>query len=450
MLDDFVDRLHAGGPRELAQLRELVGFTIGREHGDDEPALGLGARRWIGLAWRHRWIMPRGRGTASVRLVHLSPVLAAQATYPFVRIEQAKREAAAAGVEIFDFGQGDPREPTDPLIREALAGALAETRGYPKAEGLPELREAIAGWIERRFGVAADPAAEIVPTYGSKEAIFSFAQVVVDPSSGKDTVLVTEPGYPVPERGALFAGARVVHVPLLEENGFLPDLDAVDDEVLERTAILWLNYPNNPTAAVAPAALYERAASLAREHDFLLASDEAYTELWFHDPPPSALQVSDRANVVVFNTLSKRSSMTGYRSGFVAGPRWVMDALRQFRPTVGTAPQEFVQRASVVAWGDEEHVVRAREVYARKREVLLGALDALGWRVAGSEATMYLWVETPAGENSEEFATRLLEHGVVVAPGAYLGPSGEGYVRIALVPTIEDCERAAAILQGLA
>ncbi len=247
--------------------------------------------------------------------MHVSPVLTAQATYPFVRIEQAKREAAAAGIEIFDFGQGDPREPTDPLIREALVDALAETRGYPKAEGLPELREAIADWASRRFGVALDPATEIVPTLGSKEAIFSFAQVVLDPECGKDTVLVTEPGYPVPERGALFAGARVVHLPLVEERGFLPDLDALDDDLLARAAILWLNYPNNPTAAVAPLALYERAAELATEHDFLVASDEAYSELWFAEPPPSALQVSDTSNVVVFNTLSKRSSMTGYRSG---------------------------------------------------------------------------------------------------------------------------------------
>jgi succinyldiaminopimelate transaminase len=382
--------------------------------------------------------------------MNVSPVLAAQATYPFVRIEQAKRAAAANGIEIFDFGQGDPQEQTDPLIRQALVDALAETRGYPKAEGLPELRAAISGWIERRFGAAVDADTEIVPTYGSKEAIFSFAQVVVDAPRGKDTVMVTEPGYPVPERGALFAGARVVHLPLREGHGFLPDLGAIDDDTLTRTAILWLNYPNNPTAAVAPLSLYEQAAALAQEHDFLLASDEAYTELWFLGPPPSALQVADRSNVVVFNTLSKRSSMTGYRSGFVAGPRWVADALRSYRPTVGTAPQEFVQRASVVAWGDEAHVARAREVYGRKRDVLLEALDALGWRVAGSEATMYLWVEAPGGESSEELAERLLGHGIVVAPGAYLGPSGEGYVRIALVPTVEDCERAAAVLKGLA
>ena len=381
--------------------------------------------------------------------MHVSPVLTAQAAYPFVRIEQAKREAAAAGVEIFDFGQGDPREPTDPLIREALVDALAETRGYPKAEGLPELREAIAGWASRRFGVSLDPATDIVPTLGSKEAIFSFAQVVLDPERGKDTVLVTEPGYPVPERGALFAGARVVHLPLVDGSGFLPDLDALDDDLLARAAILWLNYPNNPTAAVAPLSLYERAAVLAAEHDFLVASDEAYSELWFAEPPPSALQVDDTSNVVVFNTLSKRSSMTGYRSGFVAGTRWVMDALRAYRPTVGTAPQEFVQRASIAAWGDEGHVERARDVYRRKRELLLGAFEALGWRVAGKDATMYLWVEAPTGQSSESFAERLLRVGVVVAPGAYLGSSGEGYVRFALVPTVEDCERAAAVLRGL-
>ena len=377
--------------------------------------------------------------------MHVSPVLAAQGTYPFVRIERAKRKAAEAGVEILDFGQGDPREPTDPAIRQALVDALEERMGYPKAEGLPELREAIAGWCERRFGVAVDPDTGVIPTYGSKEAIFSFAQCMVDPASARDTVVVTEPGYPVPARGAAFAGAQVLALPLLEENGFLPDLDEVDD--WDRIALFWVNYPNNPTGAVAPLAFYERLAELAREHDFLLCSDEAYSELWFTEPPASALQVADRSNVAVFQTLSKRSSMTGYRSGFVAAPAEVITALKTFRPSTGAAPQEFVQRASIVAWNDEAHVERTRDAYRRKREVLLGVLARKGWRVAASEATMYLWVEVPAGETSEACAERLLRHGVVVAPGSYLGESGEGYVRLALVPTLEECERAAAILE---
>ena len=268
----------------------------------------------------------------------LSPVLAEQTTYPFVRLEQAKREAAARGVEIIDFGQGDPREPTDPLIRQALAEGVAETMGYPKAEGLPELRAAIAGWVARRFGVELDPDRELIPTLGSKEAIFSFAQVFADVPRGKDTVLVPDPAYPVYERGAEFAGAQIVRLPLLEENGFLPDLKAVDAETLDRTALVWVNYPNNPTAASAPRSFFAELAELAARHDFLVCSDEAYSELWFDEPPASALELPDRSHAVVFNTLSKRSSMTGYRSGFVAGPPWVIDALRKYRPSVGTAP----------------------------------------------------------------------------------------------------------------
>jgi succinyldiaminopimelate transaminase len=379
--------------------------------------------------------------------VNVSTVLSAQGTYPFVRIERAKREAAEAGIDIVDFGQGDPREPTDPLIREALVRGLEERMGYPKAEGLPELRAAIAGWCERRFGVRIDPDAEVIPTYGSKEAIFSFAQLTVDRDGPKDTVVVTEPGYPVPARGAAFAGARVETMPLLEENGFLPDLDGVED--WDRVALIWVNYPNNPTGASAPLAFYERLAGLARDHDFILCSDEAYSELWFDEPPRSALELADRSNVAVFQTLSKRSSMTGYRSGFIAASPDIVAALRMYRPSTGAAPQEFVQRASVVAWGDEAHVERTRQAYRRKRDVLLPVLTRKGWRVAASTATMYLWVEVPGGEASEECAERLLRHGVVVAPGSYLGESGEGYIRIALVPTLAECERAAAILEDV-
>jgi succinyldiaminopimelate transaminase len=379
--------------------------------------------------------------------VQLSPVLAATGTYPFVRLEEAKRRLAATGVELIDFGKGDPREETDPLIRRALVESIEPFSSYPLAEGLPELREAAAGWCGRRFGVEVDPETEVIPTYGSKEAIFHLAQVLLDRDSDKALVLSTEPGYPVYDRGALFAGADVERLPLLEENGFLPDLDGIDEETWSRTAILWINYPNNPTGAVAPLEFLERLAALAAEHDFLLAADEAYTELWFDEPPHSALEATDRSRVAVFQTLSKRSSMTGYRSGFVAGSAELIAALRQYRPTVGTAPQEFVQRASVVAWNDEEHVERTREIYRRKREVLVPALARKGIRVAGSEATMYLWLEVPAGESSEELAARLLEQGLIVSPGTFFGPSGEGYWRLALVPTEAECERAAEILE---
>jgi succinyldiaminopimelate transaminase len=379
--------------------------------------------------------------------VQFSPVLAATGTYPFVRLEQAKRRLTEQGVELIDFGKGDPREETDPLIRRALVESIEPRSSYPLAEGLPELRTAVVGWCERRFGAELDPETEVIPTYGSKEAIFQLAQVVLDREGDKRLVLSTEPGYPVYDRGAMFAGADVEQLALLEENGFLPDLETIDADTWARTAIFWINYPNNPTGAVAPLAFLERLAELAAEHDFLLAADEAYTELWFDEPPHSALEVSDRSHVAIFQTLSKRSSMTGYRSGFVAGSPELIAALRQYRPSAGTAPQEFVQRASVVAWSGEEHVERTREIYGRKREVLLGVLESKGIRVAGSQATMYLWLEVPAGESSEELAERLLEHGLIVSPGTFFGPSGEGYWRLALVPTEAECVRAAEILE---
>ena len=379
----------------------------------------------------------------------VSPILERQTTYPFVRLNEAARRVEAAGTRVIDFGMGDPREPTDPLIRQALVDGLRERMGYPAAVGLRELREAVAAWVGRRFDTVLDPETEVIPTLGSKEAIFTFGLAVVDADGRRDTIAYTDPGYPVYERGALFAHARPLALPLREEHGFLPDLDAVDEETWSRLAVFWVNYPNNPTCATAPLSFYERLAELAREHGFVVASDEAYTELWFEEPPVSALQLGDRTNVIVFNTLSKRSSMTGYRSGFAAGDPALVAALKAFRPSVGTAPQEFVQRASVAAWGDEEHVAATRERYARKRALLLDVLRRKGIRVAGSEATMYLWLAVPEGETSEGFAERLLEHGILVAPGSYLGTAGEGYFRLALVPSEEECVRAVEILDAV-
>jgi succinyldiaminopimelate transaminase len=372
----------------------------------------------------------------------VNPVLEALQTYPFVRLDEAKADARARGIDLIDFGMGDPIEPTPGFIQRALADALPLTAGYPRAPGLPELRDAIARWLRLRFDAVVDPEIELIPTYGSKEAIFLFPLVAC--TSKKDLVLVPEPAYPVYERGAMFAGARVEFLPLEESNGWLPDLDAVDDETWERCAVLWLNYPHNPTGAVAPLSFYEELAAHAAEHGFLLCSDEAYSELWFDEPPASAVQVAQRDNVVVFNTLSKRSSMTGYRSGFVWASREVADALRKFRPTVGTAPQEFVQRAAVAAWSDEAHVDDVRALYRRKRDTIEPVLREKGLRLSGSEATFYLWVDVG---DSEGFARRLLEHGIVVAPGSFFGPAGEGYARFALVPTQAECERAAEILR---
>jgi N-succinyldiaminopimelate aminotransferase len=376
--------------------------------------------------------------------MRLNPVLAGMASYPFVRLAEAKQAVAARGVPIIDFGVGEPREETPAFIRRALARALdAEpVSSYPLAPGLPELREAVAAWVARRFGATVDPDAEVVPTMGSKEAIFHLAQIV---AGHGDRVAIPTPAYPVYARGALFAGVEVMDVPLDPARGWLPDLKAVD---WDGVALLWLNYPNNPTAATATLELYEQAVALARAHGFVLAVDEAYSELWFAgDPPVSALQLGDTTNLAVFNTLSKRSSMPGYRCGFVAGDPELVTAMKRYRPNVGLAPQTFVQRAAAAAWADEDHVVETRERYRAKRDALLPALLAAGLQPSGGDASFFLWLRVPGGDDAEAFALRLLdERGIVVAPGPFFGPGGEGHVRIALVPTLAECRRAAELL----
>jgi acetylornithine aminotransferase len=372
--------------------------------------------------------------------VRPSPVLQSLAQYPFTRLTEAKRRLAAEGVEIVDFGIGEPREETPAFLREAVGRLIEPRSSYPLAEGLPELRSAVTAWVSRRFGVELDPESEVIPTLGSKEAIFHLAQVL-----DGELVAVTTPGYPVPARGALFAGKQVLEIPLLAENGFLPDLDAVPAETWARVGLLWLNYPNNPTAAVAPLSLYERAATLAREHDFVLASDEAYSEIYFGDDPPvSVLQIADRTNVLALNTLSKRSAMAGFRCGFLAGDPAAIGLLRRYRPNVGVAPQDFIQRLAALAWADEAHVDDMRAIYRSKRDVLLEALRGIGVEHAGGDATMFLWLA-----EAEHLVAPLLELGVVLAPGSFFGAGGEGFARLALVPTPQECERAAEIIATL-
>ena len=375
--------------------------------------------------------------------MRLADALTGMPTYPFVRLAEEKRRLLDAGVDLIDFGMGEPREETPPFIRAALAEALEPCSTYPAAEGLPELREAVAAWVRRRFGTALEPHAQVLPTLGSKEAIFHLVPVL-----GGSLVVVPAPAYPVYERAAVFAGREVVELPLSEEHGFLPDLAAVPETIWRETAVLWLNYPNNPTAATAPLELYERAAALAREFDFVLASDEAYSELYFGGTPPvSALQLGDLRNVAVLNTLSKRSSMPGYRSGFVAGDPELIALLKRYRPNVGVAPQAFVQRAAVAAWGDEAHVDAVRATYRAKRDVLLPVLEDHGLRSAGGDATFFLWLD--AGPHADLLAERLLEAGIVLAPGSFFGDAGRGYLRLALVPTLAECERAAERLETL-
>jgi succinyldiaminopimelate transaminase len=379
--------------------------------------------------------------------MQLNPRLTSFRTYPFVALDEARQRAQERGLRLLDFSVGDPHEATDPAIRSALVEALPERSSYPKGAGLGELKQALAAWFQRRYGVALDPEAEVMPTLGSKEAVFSLPFIAMDPAGPRNVVVVTEPGYPIAERATVLAGGRVRRLALRESNGFLPDLDDLPPEVWDEVAILWVNYPNNPTAATAPLAFYEELAARAARHGFLVASDEAYSEIYFDTPPISALEVADRSHLAVINTQSKRSSMTGYRSGFVAGPPELIEGYRLWRPLAGVAVPEFIQRATIRALATEDHVERMRGLYAAKRDLFLELFRDKGIRVAGCQATFYLWCATPDGESSEAFAARLLERGVVVMPGSSFGEAGEGYFRVALVPTLEECQQAAAILE---
>lgn len=381
--------------------------------------------------------------------MQLSPLLDELGTYPFARLADARARAERRGARLIDFGVGEPREETPAFIRRALVEAVESepVSTYPLAAGLPELREAIARWARRRFSVSLDPGIEILPTLGSKEAIYHLAQALIGPGSPRDLVAITTPGYPVPERGARFAGAGVVEIPLDAQSGWLPDLGVLDAATWRRLALIWVNHPGNPTGALAPHAFYAELAERCRREGVVLASDEAYSEIWLEgESPASVLQVDDPTHVLAFNSLSKRSSMPGYRSGFVAGDPLLIAALKQVRPSLGVTPQTFVQRASVAAWDDERHVAATREHYRAKRDVLLPALAAAGLEHAGGPGAFFLWCRVPGDGDAEALAERLLELGIVVAPGTFFGAAGAGYVRLALVPTLADCEAAAVAL----
>ena len=365
-------------------------------------------------------------------------------TYPLSRVADARAAALARGLTPVDLSLGQPSDPIAHFLADALVDAIATTPfdAYPPSQGMPELREAIAGWVRRRFGAIVDPETEIVPTLGSKEPIATLARLFAEPG---DAIAVGSPGYPVPERSARFAGLRIVELPLSAAGGWLPDPDAVP---WEDVAIVWLNSPHNPTGAIASPELLAAFAERCRAHGALLAVDEAYSELWFGDAAPgSALALDDRAGVVVFNTLSKRSGVPGLRSGFAAGDREVIARLKRHRIDAGTTPQLFVQHASIAAWNDEAHVETARASYAERRAVLAQAMEPLGLVHAGAEAGMFLWLRVPDGDDERAFA-QLADRGILTVPGSWLGPTGAGHLRASFTPPLAELQRASTILEA--
>lgn len=374
--------------------------------------------------------------------MRLNPHVEHAPSYPFLRLAEARRAAQARGIDVVDLSMGQPTDPAPQLVRDALADAVATTPlcDYPSAEGVPELRTAIAGWIERRFGTVLDPDRELLPTLGAKEPIAVLARLF---ARDGDTIAVTSPSYPVPERSAHAAGLKLAVQTLTAAGGWLPDPEEIE---WRRVAIVWVVTPHNPTGARASLELLDELAERCRSRGAILAVDETYSEFWFAgEPPASALQLHDRSGVVVFNSLSKRSGLAGLRSGFVAGDGEIVGRIRRHRSDIGTTPQAFVQRASIAAWNDESHVVQARERYARKRELLAAAAVRAGFADAGEPAGIFLWLGVPGGDDERAYEL-LLERSLLVVPGSYLGTGGEGYLRVALTGPFERTERAAELL----
>jgi acetylornithine aminotransferase len=357
-----------------------------------------------------------------------------------VALDERKAALRAAGRRLFDFGLGDPREPTPSFVRDALRAAVPESSQYPSAMGTPALRRACAGWVERRFGVHVDPDRQIVPATGAKETIFHLPLAFAGGPRRK--VVMPDPGYPTYEVGARFAGLEPVKVPLGPARRFLLEPDEVGEATLAQTLIYWINYPHNPTGAAAPREYLERVARAAHRHGFVVVSDECYCDTYFGEPPLSMLEVTTE-NVLAVFSCSKRSGMTGYRTGFVAGDPDLVAVLRQLRSHPGVASPDFVSAAATAAWNDDAHALERREALRAKRDLFLAFFARSGLRCEGSDATLYLWVRVPSGHTSQSYALALLEQGIVVAPGTAFG-AGEGYVRVALVPDLAECEEAIA------
>ncbi|MEK6530133.1 MAG: LL-diaminopimelate aminotransferase, partial [candidate division NC10 bacterium] len=372
--------------------------------------------------------------------------------YLFAEIDRKKREVRARGVDVIDLGIGDPDLPTPPHIIQALQKAAEDPANhrYPSYEGMLAYRQAVADWYAKRFNVRLDPEQEVLTLIGSKEGTAHIPLAFVNPG---DIVLVPDPGYPVYAAGAWFAGGDVHWMPLRRENGFLPDLDAIPAEVARRAKLMYLNYPNNPTAAVATRDFFGRVVAFARRHGILVCHDLMYSELKFDGfEPPSLLEVEGAREVgVEFHSLSKTYSMTGWRLGFCVGNRAAVAGLGAVKTNVDSGVFQAVQIAGIAALtGPQDLAEQYRRTYEARRNIVVAGLKQLGWAVDVPKGTFFVWAPVPGGLDSRSFATRLMEEaGVVVTPGVGFGPSGEGFYRIAL--TVDQARIAEAMerLKGL-
>jgi LL-diaminopimelate aminotransferase len=355
--------------------------------------------------------------------------------YLFKEIDRQKEEVKKRGMDIIDLGVGDPDMPTPEHIIGALSKAAKDPANhkYPSYTGMGDFNEAVARWYKRRFNVALDPEKEVVTLIGSKEGIAHISLALINPG---DTALVTSPGYPVYDIGVKFAGGQTYFMNLLKENNFLPDLGAVPEQFVKKAKMMFINYPNNPTSAVADGQFFEKVVSFANANNIIVCHDAAYTELAFDGYRPESFLETDGAGEVgiEFHSLSKTYNMTGWRIGFAVGRAEVIQALGQVKSNIDSGAFQAVQIAGIAALEEDQTCVNEmNEEYTKRRDILVDGLRSIGLSVEKPKATFYTWIEVPKGYTSAEFASRLLlKAGIVATPGNGFGKAGEGYVRMTL------------------
>lgn len=366
--------------------------------------------------------------------------------YPFVEISRKIAEKRAQGKPVITFGIGDPDLATPDNVLEELKNAASElpNHRYPETEGLPEFRKAVGDWYERRFGVSLDAGTEILSLIGAKEGIGHIALGLIDPG---DIVLQPDPAYPVYNVGTLFAGGEPYWMPLLEENGWLPDLQSIPPRVAQKAKVMWLNYPNNPTGAVAPLEYFEKAVAFARSYDIALLHDACYTEVGYDGyHPHSLLEIPNAKEIAVeFHSLSKSYNMTGWRIGMAVGNEEIIQALFKVKSNVDSGIAQAVQKMGIEALKWPEEAIKVRnDRYQARRDKVVTVLNQIGLKVSPPQASLYIWTRVPNGFSSATFATALLDDlDIVVTPGSSYGKFGEGYIRLSLTLSDEDVDEAA-------
>ncbi len=376
------------------------------------------------------------------RIKNLSP-------YLFVGITKKIAEKKAKGEEVISFGIGDPDIPTPPHIIERLCQAAHDPSNhrYPESDSLPQLRQAVAEWYERRFGISFSPDTEVLPLIGAKEGIAHAAFCFIDPG---DIALVPDPGYPVYSVGTMLAGGEPYYMPLIKKNNFLPDLDSIPTHVLKRANLLWLNYPNNPTGAVADLNFFNKAVKFAQQNGLAICHDGPYTEVAYDGYQPVSFMQADGAREIgiEFHSLSKSYNMTGWRIGMVVGNPIMIDALKTAKSNLDSGIPQAIQYAAIEALTGPQDCIQEHNItYQRRRDLIVNVLNNIGLEAESPKASLYIWAKIPEGYTSASFSNSLLEEiGVVVTPGAGYGKNGEGYVRLSLTIPDKELEKGLAKL----